>query len=70
MGGRGGSSHRNSGGGRFGRGQLAEWRDNNTALRQIMRDTGFSEAVARVVQANMIRFFGDDYDSFTSGCLT
>lgn len=69
MGGRGGSSHRNSGGGRFGRGQLAEWRDNNTALRQIMRDTGFSEAVARVVQANMIRFFGDDYDSFTSGSL-
>lgn len=71
MGGRGGSSHRNSGGGgRSGRGQLAPWRDNDTALRQIMRDTGFTEAMARLAQANLIRFFGNDYDSFTAGNLS
>jgi hypothetical protein len=70
MGGRGGSSHRNGGGGgRSGRGQLAPWRDNDSALRQIMRDTGYSEAMARLAQANLIRFFGNDYDSFTAGNL-
>lgn len=69
MGGRGGSSHRHGGGGRAGRDQLTPWRDNDSALRQIMRDTGFSEAVARLAQANLIRFFGNDYDSFTAGGL-
>lgn len=34
-----------------------------------MRDTGYSEAMARLAQANMIRFFGNDYDSFTAGNL-
>ena len=54
MGGRGGSSHR-GGGGSFGRGHLAEWTDNESALRQIMRDTGLPEAAARQVQQDMIQ---------------
>lgn len=69
MGGRGGASHRGNGVGQQGRGHLAEWRSNEEALRQIMRDTGYSEAVARLVQKNMIRYFGDDYESFTNGSL-
>ena len=68
MGGRGGSSHRGGGGG-FGRGHLAEWTDNESALRQIMRDTGLPEAAARQVQQDMIRYFGADYGSFTNGSL-
>ena len=68
MGGRGGSSHRGGGDG-FGRGHLAEWTDNESALRQIMRDTGLPEAAARQVQQDMIRYFGADYGSFTNGSL-
>lgn len=68
MGGRGGSSHCGGGGG-FGRGHLAEWTDNESALRQIMRDTGLPEAAARQVQQDMIRYFGADYGSFTNGSL-
>lgn len=68
MGGRGGSSHRGGEGG-FGRGHLAEWTDNESALRQIMRDTGLPEAAARQVQQDMIRYFGADYGSFTNGSL-
>ena len=68
MGGRGGSSHRGGGGG-FGRDHLAEWTDNESALRQIMRDTGLPEAAARRVQQDMIRYFGADYGSFTNGSL-
>ena len=68
MGGRGGSSHRGGGGG-FGRDHLAEWTDNESALRQIMRDTGLPEAAARQVQQDMIRYFGADYGSFTNGSL-
>lgn len=71
MGGRGGSSHRGGGvgGARVGRGQLAPWRDNDSALRQIIRDTGLTEALARIAQADLIRFFGNDYDTFTAGDL-
>lgn len=68
MGGRGGSSHRGNGNA-FGRGHLAEWTSNESALRQIMRDTGLSEAAARLVQRDMIRYFGVDYSSFTNGSL-
>ena len=54
---------------RSGRGQLPEWEDNETALRQIIIDTGMSYAEARRAQDVMVRFFGDDYESFTKGVL-
>lgn len=71
MGGRGGASHRNTSGGlaRIGRGQLAEWRDNQTALQQILRDTGYTLAEAQLAQATQIRYYGADYDAFTEGHL-
>lgn len=68
MGGRG-SFSRFQGRSRFGRGQLPEWRNNDDALRQLMLDTGFTEAQARIAQMNLIRYFGADYGSFTSGQL-
>lgn len=74
MGTRGSSSHGGHGGGgppfvRTGRDQLAPWRDNATALQQIMRDTGYTLAQAQLAQATQIRYYGDDYDSFTEGAL-
>lgn len=69
MGTRGSSSHRNSAGGRIGRGQLAPWRDNATALQQIMRDTGYTLSEAQLAQATQIRYYGADYSSFTVGDL-
>lgn len=72
MGNRGSSSHAGGGGGaagRVGRGQLAAWRDNQTALQQIMRDTGMTLAEAQLAQATQIRYYGADYDSFTEGAL-
>ena len=72
MGNRGSSSHANGAGGiagRIGRGQLAPWRDNQTALQQIMRDTGMTLAEAQLAQATQIRYYGADYDSFTEGAL-
>lgn len=71
MGGRGGASHGGTaaGGMRIGRGQLAPWRDNQTALQQIMRDTGMTLAEAQLAQATQIRYYGDDYESFTEGAL-
>lgn len=72
MGNRGSSSHAGGGGGaagRVGRGQLAPWRDNRTALWQIMRDTGMTLAEAQRAQAAQIRYYGADYDSFTEGAL-
>ena len=72
MGTRGSSSHTGGGGGaagRVGRDQLAPWRDNATALRQIMRDTGMTLAEAQRAQATQIRYYGDDYDAFTEGRL-
>lgn len=76
MGSRGSGSHRtmaaSMGGappGRTGRDQLAEWRDNATALRQIIRDTGYSLAEAQLAQDTQIRYYGADYDSFTEGLL-
>lgn len=55
--------------GRTGRGQLAPWRDNATALQQILRDTGYTLAEARLAQETQIRYYGADYDSFTEGML-
>ncbi len=55
--------------GRTGRGQLAPWRDNATALQQIMRDTGYTLAEAKRAQEMQIRYYGADYDSFTEGGL-
>ena len=73
MGTRGSSSHGGGGGampmGRTGRGQLAPWRDNATALQQIMRDTGYTLDEARRAQEMQIRYYGADYDSFTEGTL-
>ncbi len=69
MGGRGGSSHRQSAGNRIGRDQLAPWRDNQTALQQIMRDTGYSLAQATRAQDVQICYYGADYDAFTEGRL-
>lgn len=72
MGNRGSSSHAGGGGGaagRIGRDQLAPWRDNQTALQQIMRDTGMTLAEAQLAQATQIRYYGDDYDAFTEGTL-
>lgn len=72
MGTRGSSSHQGGAGGqagRSGRGQLAPWRDNNTALQQIMRDTGYNQADAFAAQMTQIRYYGADYDSFTEGNL-
>lgn len=64
MGNRGSSSHARGGGGvagRIGRDQLASWRDNQTALQQIIRDTGMTLAEAQTAQAAQIRYYGDDY---------
>ncbi len=70
MGTRGSSSHRGGGGGiRTGRDQLAEWTDNQTALQQILRDTGYTLAEAQQAQDYQIRYYGDDYDRFTEGRL-
>lgn len=69
MGTRGSSSHRNGGGVRIGRGQLAPWRDNATALQQIMRDTGYTLPEAQLAQDTQIRYYGSDYSSFTLGGL-
>ncbi len=72
MGNRGSSSHAGGGGGsagRTGRGQLAPWRDNATALQQIMRDTGMTLAEAQLAQQTQIRYYGADYDAFTEGTL-
>ncbi len=72
MGNRGSSSHAGGGGGsagRTGRGQLAPWRDNATALQQIMRDTGMNLAEAQLAQNTQIRYYGADYDAFTEGAL-
>ena len=73
MGTRGSSSHSNGGGsnfpGRVGRGQLAPWQDNATALQQILRDTGYTLAEAQQAQAAQIRYYGDDFDAFTEGQL-
>ena len=72
MGNRGSSSHARGGGGvagRIGRDQLASWRDNQTALQQIMRDTGMTPAEAQTAQAAQIRYYGDDYDAFTEGLV-
>ena len=75
MGNRGSSSHSgHTGGGtpvfaRVGRDQLAPWRDNATALQQIMRDTGYTMDEARRAQETQIRYYGADYDSFTEGSL-
>ena len=73
MGTRGSSSHGRGGGaspmGRVGRDQLAPWRDNATALQQIMRDTGYTLAEAQLAQDTQIRYYGADYDSFTEGTL-
>ena len=74
MGTRGSSSHGGRGGGgppfaRVGRDQLAPWRDNATAFQQILRDTGYTQEQARIAQEAQIRFYGDDYDTFTSGDL-
>ena len=72
MGNRGSSSHARGGGGvagRIGRDQLASWRDNQTALQQIMRDTGMTLAEAQTAQAAQIRYYGDDYDAFTEGLV-
>ena len=74
MGTRGSSSHGGHGGGgppfaRVGRDQLAPWRDNATAFQQILRDTGYTPEQARIAQEAQIRFYGDDYDTFTSGDL-
>ena len=72
MGNRGSSSHADGTGGaagRIGRDQLAPWRDNQTALQQIMRDTGMTLAEAQLAQDTQIRYYGADYDSFTEGML-
>ena len=72
MGTRGSSSHGGGGAapmGRVGRDQLAPWRDNATALQQILRDTGYTLAEAQLAQATQIRYYGADYDSFTEGAL-
>lgn len=73
MGTRGSSSHGAGGGssalGRVGRDQLAPWRDNATALQQIMRDTGYTLAEAQLARDTQIRYYGADYDSFTEGAL-
>ena len=75
MGTRGSSSHGSSGGGGFnptgrvGRDQLSPWRDNSTALQQILRDTGYTLAEAQLAQATQIRYYGDDYENFTEGAL-
>lgn len=70
MGSRGGASHAGGPGGlRTGRDQLAPWRDNATALQQIMRDTGYTMAEAQRAQDTQIRYYGADYDSFTEGRL-
>ena len=74
MGTRGSSSHGNGGGGGFfpgrvGRAQLAPWRDNATALQQILRDTGYTLAEAQLAQDTQIRYYGADYGNFTEGRL-
>lgn len=73
MGTRGSSSHRGGGGsilpGRIGRDQLSPWRNNATALQQILRDTGYTLADAQLAQMTQIRYYGADYDAFTEGSL-
>ncbi len=71
MGTRGSSSHRGGAGGgmRIGRGQLAPWTNNQTALQQILRDTGYTLAQAQLAQDTQIRYYGADYDAFTEGWL-
>ena len=54
---------------RIGRDQLPPWRDNATALQQIIQDTGYSLAEAQLAQATQIRYYGDDFGSFTEGLL-
>jgi hypothetical protein len=70
---RGSSSHRGGGGsilpGRIGRDQLSPWRNNATALQQILRDTGYTLADAQLAQMTQIRYYGADYDAFTEGSL-
>lgn len=73
MGTRGSSSHGANGGpsahGRVGRDQLAPWRDDATALQQIMRDTGYTLTEAQHAQVTQLRYYGSEYDSFTEGML-
>lgn len=70
MGGRSSASGAGGGSGhvRTGRGQLPRT-NNDDALAQLQRDTGYDEAKARDALHAMTEFYGGDYQKYTAGLL-
>lgn len=64
MGGRGGTSHRASGGGRIGRAMM-DWSGEQNAINWLVRDLGFSAAQASQMYNLMRGYYGSGYDAYT-----